>query len=230
MNKAKQDRRLRSLWYKKDIDGWFQFKLKIGRYPKNFRFDNPIFKEDMLIWNEQFTHEETQLKNYPDWNPYCCNEIEPCNSRAWDRMKKTDDGWVCDFCGMKIGKHLARIPNNYQPFAIAGWDNYNGTPYKFVKSNIKSDSKEVGRGINFGIKDIMKINRYSILEMRKEIVKDKHKMQRNFKHLNSFEQEYLNVWEPQKTSERHTENSGGNRRDEEFVMPKENVFSISGKK
>ena len=47
MNKAKQDRRLKSLWYKKDIKGWIDFKQKIGRYPKGSTSDSDIFKEDI---------------------------------------------------------------------------------------------------------------------------------------------------------------------------------------
>lgn len=226
MNKAKQDRRLKSLWYKKDLDGWFQFKLKIGRYPKNLKFDNSAFKEDMLIWNEQFTHEETQLKNYPDWNPYCCNEIEPCNSRAWDRMEKTEDGWVCGFCNMKIGKHLSRIPNSYKPFVITGWNNYAGRPHMFIKTVLSSCGTDIGRGMVKDIKTIMDVNRYHILEGRKEFLRDKNRMQRSMKHQNLLERKYFNS---EKSSERHTENSGGNERDEVFIMPKENVFKIGGK-
>lgn len=28
-----------------------------------------------------------------------------------DRMERTDDGWKCNSCGLKIGKHLYRIGN-----------------------------------------------------------------------------------------------------------------------
>lgn len=138
MNNAKKDRRLRSLWYKKEIDKWVNFKYKIGRYPKNFNFNNEAYKEDMLIWNSQYTHEEEQNKHYKDWNPYCCNTLEVCNSRAWDRMEKTKDGWFCTFCGLKIGKHLARIPYHTKPYIISGWDNYAGRPAMLFKSVLSS--------------------------------------------------------------------------------------------
>lgn len=200
MNKAKQDRRLKSLWYKKDITGWIDFKQKIGRYPKGTTSDSDIFKEDMLIWNQQFTHEETQLKNYKDWHPYCCNN-RPCRSGAMDRMRKTENGWECEFCGMIIGKHLFRISNNYKPFVITGWNNYSGRPHMFIKTVLSSCG--LGRGMIKNIQTAMDVNRYHILEGRKKFLADKAKLERHYK--KQAEQDYLNVWVPQETLQKDIE-------------------------
>ena len=141
MNNAKKDRRLKSLWYKKDLNGWVNFKFKIKRYPeKNIKLLtlSNSFQEDMLVWNNRFTHEETQLKQYKDWNPYCCNEHESCSSRAWDRMEKTENGWDCPFCGMSLGKHLARIPKHIKPYIIQDWNKYSGRPNIYNKQVLAS--------------------------------------------------------------------------------------------
>lgn len=149
MNNSKQTRRLKNLWYKRDFKKWIEFKEKLGRYPKGTKSTSEIFLLDSTIWNTRYTHEEEQLKHYADWNPYCCNMESSCNSRAWDRMVKIDNGWKCEFCGMVIGKHLFRIIANPDFTIASGFDNYRGTP------NIKpiAPKKEV-QAIAIGETDI----------------------------------------------------------------------------
>lgn len=126
MNNGKANRRLRNLWYKKDLVGWIDLKVKVKRYPKNTEAHDAIFKLEMSIWNSRFTHEEIQLQQYKDWHPYCCNELTPCASRAWDRMEMKSYGWYCPFCGMKLGKHLHRIYPAYDGREVGTWSNQRG--------------------------------------------------------------------------------------------------------
>ncbi len=128
MNNGKANRRLRNLWYKKDLVGWIDLKVKLKRYPKNTEANDVVFKLDMTIWNSRFTHEEIQLTHYKDWHPYCCNELTPCASRAWDRMEIKSYGWYCPFCGMKLGKHLHRIYPAYDRRELDKWNNHMGLP------------------------------------------------------------------------------------------------------
>lgn len=127
MNNSKIDRRLRSLWYKKDIKGWIEFKLKMGRFSKGLTSDSEIFMKQMEIWNMQFTHEEERGKHHAYWNPYCCSN-EQCSSGVMDRMEETPFGWRCTYCGLNIGKHLYRIPDKSKEIKILGWNNYDGLP------------------------------------------------------------------------------------------------------
>ena len=126
MNNGKANRRLRNLWYKKDLVSWIDLKVKLKRYPKNTEAHDAVFKLEMSIWNSRFTHEEIQLQHYKDWHPYCCNELAPCDSRAWDRMEMKSYGWYCPFCGLKLGKHLYRIYPAYNGKELGTWSNYNG--------------------------------------------------------------------------------------------------------
>ncbi len=128
MNNGKANRRLRNLWYKKDLVGWIDLKVKLKRYPKNTEARDSISKLDMSIWNSRFTHEEIQLLHYKDWHPYCCNKLAPCASRAWDRMEMKSYGWYCPFCGMKLGKHLHRIYPAYDGREKDKWNNRMGLP------------------------------------------------------------------------------------------------------
>lgn len=127
MNHSKQNRKLKSFWYKKDIGGWVKFIYKIGRLKVGR--DDSIFRGHMTVWNTQFTHEDILKKHYDGWKPYCCSDI-PCKSRAWDRMERTDFGWECPFCKTIAGKHLFAIKRtSYGPVRFAkGWDNYYGIP------------------------------------------------------------------------------------------------------
>lgn len=129
MNNSKANRRLRSLWYKKDIVAWIDLKYKLKRYPEDTTANDSLFKMDMSVWNSRFTHEEIQLLQYKDWQPYCCNELAPCASRAWDRMEKKSYGWYCPFCGLKLGKHLYRIYPELVDKELGTWNNYRGLPY-----------------------------------------------------------------------------------------------------
>jgi hypothetical protein len=126
MNNSKANRRLRNLWYKKDLVAWIDLKVKLKRYPKNTEANDVAFKLDMTIWNYRYTHEEIQLLHYKDWHPYCCNELTPCASRAWDRMVRTNYGWYCPFCRMKLGKHLHRILPAYDGRELDTWNNHMG--------------------------------------------------------------------------------------------------------
>lgn len=56
MKNSKINKRLRSLWYKKDITGWITFKFKYGRYPSDMSTEDIGFKEEMLVWDIQLTH------------------------------------------------------------------------------------------------------------------------------------------------------------------------------
>lgn len=223
MNTSKQNRRLKSLWYKKDIKGWIDYKFKIGRYPKLTTNDSDNFKEDMLTWNKQFTHEETQLKHYEDWNPYCCNNKIPCRSGAMNRMEKTQDGWKCIFCGLVIGKHLFRLPDNNRDIVIASWDNYEGRPITFRKST-RGCNTNIGRGIKYSLQDEFDINRHYIIRTRKNEMKWLERQVRF--NLKGNDQDYINQWVPIGNKDRHNHVSGGNTNDE-FDMPEKNVFKIS---
>ena len=134
MNRSKQNRRLRGFWYKKDLDGWVNFKIKIGRYNNFVNANHNEYKIDMDVWNTQFTHEDSQ--HYKDWDPYCCNEIEPCNSSVFERMSKTDYGWKCNKCGLKIGRHLARVTGNKENEITDGWDKNAGRLRIFQKLDL----------------------------------------------------------------------------------------------
>lgn len=160
MNKSKQNRRLKSLWYKRDFKKWIQFKEKIGRYPKGTKSTDKIFLIDSAIWNTRFTHEEEINTHYPDWNPYCCNLESSCSSRAWDRMTKTENGWKCSHCGLIIGKHLFRILDERTLILKPGnFHNFRGTSdFEYVKLKRPVTQIAIGeRDINV-LKDFMETN------------------------------------------------------------------------
>lgn len=105
MNNTKAKRKLRGYWIKGDIKGWIDQKYRMKHYTKEMKKDNAIFNIDMAVWNERFTHEEVQLRHYEGWSPYCLK----CNTIL--RMDKTEYGWCCSNCNVKLGKHLFRIGN-----------------------------------------------------------------------------------------------------------------------
>ena len=131
MNNAKAKRKLRGYWIKGDIKGWIDQKYRMKHYTKETKNNTKHFNIDMAIWNERFTHEKTQAKHYTDWNPFCCNSTEPCVSM--NRMEKTDDGWKCNSCGLKIGKHLYRIGNIKVVCLLSRFIKENGRPLALLE-------------------------------------------------------------------------------------------------
>lgn len=160
MNKSKQNRRLKSLWYKRDFDKWIKFKEKTGRYPKGTKSIDKIFLIDSAIWNTRFTHEEEINRHYPDWNPYCCNMESYCSSRAWDRMTKTENGWKCSHCGLIIGKHLYRILDERTVILKPGnFHNFRGTSdFEYVKLKKPVTRIAIGEEDINVLKDFMETN------------------------------------------------------------------------
>lgn len=127
MNNMKAKRKLRGYWIKGDIVGWINQKYRMKHYTKETKHDTSLFNIDMVVWNERFTHEEIQLHNYEGWEPYCmkCDTIK--------RMDKTEDGWQCSNCRIKIGKHLYRIGNVKLIGLLSKFNKESGRPRALIQ-------------------------------------------------------------------------------------------------
>ena len=166
MKNSKINRRLKSLWYKKDLVGWIDFKVKVGKYPINVNTVSIEFKRDMSIWNKRFIHKDFQ--HYENWQPYCCNDITACSSSAFDRMSRTVYGWRCKKCDLIIGKHLRRI-NAFTEYTIKGWSNKEGRPRCLIQGDEDNnkihfplenlfDNDDIYVGVDKGVDKSMIIN------------------------------------------------------------------------
>lgn len=196
MNNSKKNRRLKSLWYKKEIDKWTMFKLKIKRYCDKKLVNDINFLYDMIVWNKK-VNSELEIKYCPK-----CKDVE---------FLVSIDRYVCPKCNLTLGKHLRMIPSNFNSeYVISGWNNYQGRPEIFTLNTfIKNNKNILGRDTAKSIGVIFAINKKFLLENRKRMNKWEAKKLRNLNRCD-FEQDYINVWVPQQERSEF----GGFKRDE----------------